>query len=156
MVRFAQVLTLISGFALTSTAYAKPVDVMVQLTNYEGEKAYLVLYLVTPEGRYDRTLWVSGPDTKYHPDLTRWWRYLSRQPQDIDVITGASTGNGDRLVVHLDLEDTVLNTGYAIRVETSVEDQATISEDAEVELVDANNGERVPGTGYVRFVRLKL
>ena len=35
---------------------------MVQMTNYVGEAAYIVVSLVNPTGAYEKTLYVMGPD----------------------------------------------------------------------------------------------
>jgi Predicted periplasmic protein (DUF2271) len=140
---------------MAPAAMAREADMMVQMTNYEGKPAYFALYLVDPSGRYVRTLWVSGKDAKYQADLPRWSKYLSRAPQALDAITGASTGNGDRAMLKLELDDAELNAGYKLRVETAVEDQKTFPADVEAELADGQQGTKLPGTGYVRFVRFK-
>lgn len=130
--------------------------ILVQLGEYEGEKAYFSLYLIDPDGRYDSTLWVSGDEIKYHPDLPRWFRYLSRNPQEIDAVTGASTGAGDRAVLAIEIDESLIDAGYSLRVETAVEDQDNYDEDVEVELTTDNQGDKFEGTGYVRYIRYKL
>ncbi|HBQ37132.1 MAG TPA: DUF2271 domain-containing protein [Rhodobacteraceae bacterium] len=137
-------------------ALAKKAIVLVQLNAYEGDEAYFSLYLVNPEGRYEKTLWVSGPDEEWYPDLQRWWRYLSRAPQELDAITGASTAGGDRSIIHLDLDESLIDAGYSLRVETSVEDQDNHFEDAQVELTTDGQRARTAGMGYVRYIRYKF
>lgn len=135
---------------------AAEAKIMVQMNNYEGEEAYFSLYLIDPDGRYDQTLWVSGDEEKYHPDLPRWWKYLARKPQEIDAITGASTAAGDRSIITIEIADELIDAGYRLRVETAVENLSNYSEDVEVDLSAAAAGEKIPGTGYVRFIRYKL
>ena len=128
---------------------------LVQLNDYEGYEAFYAMYLVDPEGRYVRTLWVGGSKPQFFKDMPRWWKYLGRAPQDIDAITGASIAPGDRNVIHIDLDDDVLDAGYKVRIETSVENQGNYPEDVEVALDREHMKDKIPGTGYVRYFRYK-
>lgn len=148
----------VSTLALVSasSALAKDAVVLVQMDGYEGDEAYFSLYLVDPSGRYEKTLWVSGDEVRWYPDLNRWFRYLSRNPQELDAITGASTGGGDRAIVHLQIDEAVIDAGYSLRVETSVEDRENYFEDVQVELTTEGQRARTEGTGYVRYIRYKF
>ena len=35
---------------------------MLQMVNYTGEKAYIVVSLINPKGQYEKTLYMMGPD----------------------------------------------------------------------------------------------
>uniref|UniRef100_A0A2A4Z3Y7 Flagellin biosynthesis protein FlgD n=1 Tax=OCS116 cluster bacterium TaxID=2030921 RepID=A0A2A4Z3Y7_9PROT len=142
--------------ASLATANAKTVPILVQLDNYTGEKAYFAAYLVDEKGRYQKTLWVSGNELKYFPDLPRWWKYQTRQPQELDAITGASTASGDRNIIKVEIEDEFIDAGYKLRIETAVEDHDHYPLDVEVELSTANSKQKIAGTGYVRTVIFKL
>lgn len=141
---------------IASRAEAKEATVLVQLNNYVGDEAYFALYLVNPEGRYEHTLYVSGPEERWYPDMPRWWKYLSRKPQELDAITGASTAAGDRSIVKLEIADELFNAGYKLRVETAVEDLENHSVDVEAELSTDLLGKRIAGIGYVRELRVKF
>ncbi|WP_196158272.1 DUF2271 domain-containing protein [Reinekea sp. G2M2-21] len=139
-----------------TTLAAKPLTVQVQIKSYNGEASYSTLYLVNPSGRYEQTLWVSGEEEKYYEEgLSRWWKYLTRKPQALDGITGASTSAGDRYVVRTDIPESFLDAGYALRVETSVEDQASHQIDIEVPLNMELSNSKIPGTGWVSFIRFR-
>lgn len=140
---------------LPHSATAGEATFLVQLHDYEGDEAYFSLYLVDPAGRYVRTLWVSGDEDRWYPDQPRWWKYLGRAPQDLDAVTGASTAPGDRTVIRVDLEDDILDSGYKVRLDTSVEDQQNFPLDVETPLDSALHGDKIPGTGYVRYLRYK-
>lgn len=144
------------AFTAANSAYAAEATVLVQMNNYEGDEAYFALYLVNPEGRYEQTLWVSGDEERWYPDLNRWFRYLSRNPQELDAITGASTGGNDRAIIHLEIDDALIDAGYALRVETSVEDRENYFEDVEVGITTDGQRARTQGTGYVRYIRYKF
>jgi hypothetical protein len=144
-------LTLAPAFAQATEA-----QVQVQLNDYDGDRAYFSLYLVNAEGRYHSTLWVSGDDEKWYPDLAAWWKYLSRAPQELDAITGASTGAGERANLTVEIAPELIDAGYRLRVESAVEDALNPTVDAEIDLSAAKAGEKAAGTGYVRFIRYKF
>ncbi|WP_298850302.1 DUF2271 domain-containing protein [uncultured Ruegeria sp.] len=148
-----------SVLALSATAapvVAEEAVVLVQLNEYNGPEAYFHLYLVNPEGKFDRTLWVSGPEKIWWPDSKRWFGYHSRARENVDAITGASTAAGARSVMRVEIDKSVVDAGYKLRVETSVENADNVQSDAEIDLTTDNQREKFPGEGYVRYIRYKL
>ncbi len=143
------------AFTAANTANAATATVLVQM-NEHAEEAYFALYLVNPEGRYEKTLWVSGDIPRWYPDMNRWFRYLSRNPQELDAITGASTGASDRAIIHLEIDEALIDAGYSMRVETVVEDQENYFDDVQVDLTTDGQRARVQGSGYVRYIRYKF
>lgn len=139
----------------SATAEAAEAIFLVQLNNYKGDEAYFSLYLVDPSGRFVRTLWVSGDEARWYPDQPRWWKYVGRAQEDLLAVTGASTAPGDRTVIRIELEDEVLDGSYSIRLDTSVEDQSNFPLDVDISLTSAAHGDKIPGTGYVRYLRYK-
>ncbi|SUO93952.1 DUF2271 domain-containing protein [Suttonella ornithocola] len=144
-----------TSLAFSVAAQATEATFLVQLNEYEGHPAYFTMYLVDPEGRYVRTLWVSGPETRWHKSQPRWWKYLGRAPQELDAITGASTKAGDREVIRVHLNEDELDKGYKVRVDSIVEDQNNYPTDVEAELSSDKQKAKIPGTGYVRYIRYK-
>lgn len=145
-----------AALALAATARAEDAIVAVALNEYVGPEAYFAVYLVNPEGRYEQTLWHSGPEKMWWPDEKRWFGYFSRSPADIDSITGASTAAGTRRVLRINIDPEWVDAGYTMRVETSVEAGDNHQIDAEVELTHENERVKTPGMGYVRYLRYKL
>lgn len=142
---------------MASAANAKEITAMVQLINYEGDKAYFSMYLVNPKGRFEKTLYVSGTEQRWYEEgLPRWWKYKVRAEENVDGITGASTGNGDRLITKIEIDDSMIDAGYKIRVATSVEDIANTPKDVEFELTTENIRKKLVGNTYVRYVRYKF
>lgn len=127
---------------------------MVQMTNYMGEKAYLVVSLVNSKGAYEKTLYVMGSDKKWYKTLEAWHAAYTKKPADISAVTGASVAGGDRSVVVLDIEDAKINSGYTLRFETAVEDKKHYEKDLEIPLTTENMSAKTEGTGYIRYVRL--
>lgn len=134
---------------------AKESTFLVQLNDYDGHEAYFSLYLVDPQGKYVRTLYVSGDEERWYPDQPRWWKYVGRAAEDVSAVAGASTAPGDRSVIRIDLEEEVLDAGYSVRVDTSVEDQNNFPTDVETPLSAELQRDKIPGTGYVRYLRFK-
>lgn len=149
--------SLLNFIALVSTSMnANELLIQVKFKNYEGDKAYSVLYLINPNGRYEQTLWVSGDDPEWQEEgLPRWWKYQSRKPKNIDGITGASVGSGDRYRVKAILSSDLIDQGYKLRVATSVEELPFYSKDVEIDLSTENIGKKHKGTGYINYIRYK-
>ena len=126
---------------------------MVQMTNYMGEGAYIVVSLIDPKGSYEKTLYVMGSDKEWYPDLKEWHKALAKKNGNISAITGASVAGGDRGIMNLDIETAKINSGYKLRFETAVEDKLYHVKDLEIPLTTEALAAKSEGTGYIRFVR---
>lgn len=126
---------------------------MVQMTNYMGRGAYLVISIVDSKGAYDKTLYVLGADDEWYPDIKEWYKAYSKKPTDISAITGASVNGGDRSVNVIEIENAKINAGYKLRFETAVEAKEYYVKDLEIPLTSESLKARTDGTGYIRYVR---
>lgn len=128
---------------------------MLQMTNYMGEGAYIVVSLVDSKGNYEKTLRVLGSNKKWYPDLTEWYKFHKQNPDNnISAITGASVAGGERSVTVLEIENSKINSGYILRFESAVENQEYHVKDLEILLTTENVSGKSEGTGYIRYVRL--
>lgn len=127
---------------------------MVQMSNYPGEGAYIVVSLMNPKGEYEQTLYVLGRDKKWYPDLKEWWKFQKVKKQNISAITGASMAGGDRGVNVIEIPSDKINSGYTLRFEAAVENQKYNVKDLEVPLTTENVSGKTEGTNYIRYVRL--
>lgn len=127
---------------------------MVQMNNYEGEEAYVIISLIDPKGAYEKTLYILGPDKQWFNTLKEWYKFQNRSKEKLSAITGASIAGGDRTVKTIEIEDAKIDKGYKLRFESAVEEQKYHVTDAEIPLTTATMTERANGTGYVRFVKL--
>ncbi|MEM8486700.1 MAG: DUF2271 domain-containing protein [Bacteroidota bacterium] len=127
---------------------------MVQMVNYTGEKAYLVISLIDPDGNYIRTLDVMGDDEEWYSDIKEWWQFFEPSGGSVDGISGASIGNGERQITILELETANIDAGYTLRFETAVEDKEYHPIDLEIPLNSASIKGKMEGTGYIRYVRM--
>lgn len=126
---------------------------LIQMTNYMGEGAYVVVSLIDSKGNYEKTLYVMGSDKKWYPNLKSWHKFHSKKPSDISATTGASVTGGDRSVKVIEIEDAKINAGYKLRFETAVEDKPYYEKDVEVPLTTEGLSAKTDGTGYIRYVR---
>jgi len=138
------------SYAQKTTSY----KCMVQMTNYMGEGAYIVVSLVDSKGAYEKTLYVMGSDKKWYKNLAQWFKFYKSKPTNISAITGASVTGGDRSVTTFEIEDSKINAGYKLRFETAVEDNKYYEKDLEVPLTTEGISGKTEGTGYIRYVRL--
>ncbi|WBL22821.1 DUF2271 domain-containing protein [Zunongwangia sp. HRR-M8] len=127
---------------------------LIQLTNYNGEGAYVVVSLINPSGEYEKTLLVQGDDEEWYPDLTDWWEDQKQKDENIDAISGATVGAGGRGMGAFQIESDKIDSGYKIRFETAVEDQKYYVKDLELPLTSENLKGKFEGKGYIRYVRI--
>lgn len=136
-----------------ASAQATKYKCMLQMTNYMGEGAYIVVSLIDAKGNYEKTLYVMGSDKKWYPNLKAWHKAFAKKPANISGITGASVTGGDRSMTVIEIDNAKINAGYKLRFETAVEDKPYYEKDAEVALTTEGLAAKTDGTGYIRYVR---
>lgn len=137
-----------------ATAQTSKYKCMLQMSNYMGEGAYVVVSLVNAKGEYDKTLYVMGEDKKWYKTLKEWHKFQSKKQENISAKTGASVTGGDRSITTIEIEDAKINKGYKLRFESSVEDQKYYVNDIEIPLTTEGLATKTEGKGYIRYVRL--
>lgn len=145
---------LICLLSFQAAAQSSKYKCMLQMSNYTGEGAYVVVSLINPKGDYEKTLYVMGDDKKWYKTLKEWHKFYSKKPTNISATTGASVTGGDRSMTTLEIEDSKINKGYKLRFETAVEDQKYNVTDIEVPLSTEGIADKTEGKGYIRYVRL--
>jgi hypothetical protein len=126
---------------------------MIQMTNYMGEGAYIVISLVDSKGAYAKTLYVLGPNKKWYNTVKEWHKFNTKKPANLSAITGASVTGGDRSVNVIEIETSKINAGYKLRFETAVEDKEYYIKDLEIPLTSESLSAKNDGTGFIRYVR---
>lgn len=141
--------------------FEKPLDTdpykcMIQMIDYKGQGAYIVVSLINPEGTYQETLFVHGNDLEWYLDLRQWWdNFYGKKRNNIDAITGETIAGGERMISVLKIPTDKIDTGYSIRFETAVEDKKYYPEDLQFELTsEALSNGTIEGAGYIRYIRL--
>jgi hypothetical protein len=126
---------------------------MIQMTNYVGDGAYIVISLIDSKGAYEKTLYVMGSDKKWYKTLKEWHQFYAKKPSNISAITGASVTGGDRSVNVIEIENSKINAGYKLRFESAVEDKNYNVKDVEIPLTTETLSTKNEGSGYIRYVR---
>jgi hypothetical protein len=153
-IRFALLVALLTVACSAATmAQTTKYKCMIQMTNYLGEGAYIVVSLINKTNAYDKTLYVLGSDRKWYKTLKEWDKAYKKKPTNISAVTGASVSGGDRSVVTLELDNSKINAGYKLRFESAVEDKEYHVKDLEMPLTTEGLGAKIEGTGYIRYVR---
>ncbi len=127
---------------------------MIQMTNYTGEGAYIVISLINPEGNYEKTLYVKGDDDEWYNTVESWWDFYGKKRTNIDAITGATISGGERAISIIEIDDDKLDKGYKLRFESAVEDQEYYKNDVEFEITSQNVKSKIEGKGFIRYIRM--
>ncbi|GAB3920444.1 DUF2271 domain-containing protein [Mucilaginibacter myungsuensis] len=147
-------MALIFAASTRSSAQTTKYKCMIQMTNYMGDGAYIVISLVDPKGEYEKTLYVLGDDKKWYKSMKEWYKFHTKKPSNLSAITGASVTGGDRSVNTIEIETAKLNAGYTLRFESAVEDKPYHIKDVEIPLTTEALGAKTDGDkGYIRYVR---
>jgi hypothetical protein len=126
---------------------------MIQMTNYMGEGAYIVISLIDSKGAYEKTLYVLGSNKKWYNSLKEWHKFQSKKPANLSAVTGASVTGGDRSVNTIEIDNAKINAGYKLRFESAVEDKNYYVKDLEIPLTTETLSAKNEGTGFIRYVR---
>lgn len=154
MTNFFKIFTLgmLLSFAFEADAQTSKYKCMLQMNAYTGEEAYIAVSLIDPKGNYDKTLYVMGRDSKWYNGFKDWFKFFSKT-QKVNAKTGASVAGGDRSLVNLEIDDAVINKGYKLRFESSVEDQKYHMTDVEIPLTSEALSGKADGKGYIKYIR---
>lgn len=147
-------LVVFAFLSFTSFTESTKYKCMVQMTNYTGEGAYVVISLINPQGDYEETLYVQGDDKEWFNTIEKWWQFYGKKRNNIDAITGATIAGGERTISVIDVDDSKIDAGYSLRFETAVEDQEYHTSDVEFPLTSENIKGKHEGKGFIRYVRI--
>lgn len=142
---------LMVGFTTNET---KPVKCLIQMTNYNGEGAYVIVSLLNPNGEYEETLNVLGKDPEWYSEISEWWKFYGKRRPNIDAISGETISGGERTVSILQIPINKIDKGYSLRFETSVEDQKYYKDDLQFPLTTESLNSKKEGKGFIRYVRM--
>ena len=124
------------------------------MTNYEGEGAYVVVSLISPKGKYEKTLYVQGKDPDWYYEIESWWKFYGKNRTKLDGISGSTLSGGERAIKFIQLDESKINNGYKIRFESAVEAKNYYEKDIEFKLTDSNLQKKFNGKGFIRYVRM--
>jgi hypothetical protein len=142
-------LALTTAIVAPGLAFARPVTLTVNLSEYGGRGAYLALYVTDASGAYAGSLWMAGGKSKYYKHLSDWTRLTGGNVAEVDGITGASVGAGQSLELTMDLADALFDAGYTLHVDAAVEDMRDSPSEVALPLTADGAGQPVAGRRYV-------
>lgn len=142
------------AFSAQGCAQSAKYKCMLQMTNYKGLEAYVVVSLIAPNGKYEKTLYMMGPDKQWYNGFKEWDKQLGKKKEKLNGITGASIAAGDRTSATFTLDESKMNKGYKLRFESAVEDAKYFVTDVEIPLTNEAVTLKTEGKGYIRFVKL--
>ena len=151
---FLMLVTIVGSSLKTNSK--KNYKCLVQMKNYTGEGAYLIISLVNKEGKYLETLYVQGEDEEWYHEITSWWKFYGKNKVNIDGISGETLSGGERSIYMLSIDESKVSNGFKIRFETAVEDKNYYEKDLEINLEELNTGTKYNGSGFIRYVRMIL
>ncbi len=155
--KFTKYLLLFALFGLlgfSTQPINKQYKCLIQMINYTGEGAYIIVSLMNPQGEYEETLYILGDDPEWYHEIDEWWRFFGRQKREVDGITGATLSGGDRKMFVFGLPPERMDKGYKIRFETSVEDQKYTPAEIEIPYTTDITKLKYEGSNFIRYVRL--
>lgn len=141
-------------FSFTLMGNAKKYKCLIQMKNYTGEKAYVIVSLINPNGEYEETLYVNGKDDEWYNEISDWWKFYGKKRNNLDAISGATIGGGERSVNVITIDEDKIDKGYSLRFETAVEDQEYHTKDVEFKITPATLKGQQEGKGFIRYVRI--
>ncbi|CAM1372828.1 DUF2271 domain-containing protein [Tenacibaculum xiamenense] len=141
-------------FGFTRIAEETSFKCMIQMKNYTGEGAYIVISVLDKNDKYVETLYVQGDDEEWYSDITEWWNFQGKVRADIDAITGATISGGNRAISVIKIDNDKIDQGYKLRFESAVEDQEYYKDDVQFELTSENLKNKIEGKGFIRYIRL--
>lgn len=143
------------SFSLLKRSNTSQYKCMIQMANYTGEGAYVIVSLINSKGQYEKTLYVQGDDKQWYKDVKEWWPFYKKNEAMVDGITSASLAGGQRSMFVVALDNATLDAGYSLRFETAVEDKGYHTKDVEFALTAQNLATgKIEGTGFIRYVRI--
>lgn len=145
---------LVVAFGFTGSNGEANYKCMIQMTNYTGEGAYVVVSLIKPDGTYEKTLSVHGKEQKWYPDIIHWWGFQKKSQNKLDGITGSSITGGQRAMTVLKIDASKLNKGYKLLFESAVEGQVYYKKDLLIDFSTSGISQKAEGSGYIRYVRI--
>ncbi|MGI9525580.1 MAG: DUF2271 domain-containing protein [Weeksellaceae bacterium] len=153
---FTMVTVILLSFTYKQYADSKPYKCMVQMSNYNGEGAYVAISVVDAKNQYVKTLKVFGDDDEWFPELKNWWKSYkaNKKLTAVDAISGETLAGGERQIFALNIPDAYMNKGYSLRFESAVEDNSYQAKDVIIPLDSESIKEKQEGNGYIRYVRL--
>ena len=127
---------------------------LIQMKNYEGHGAYIVVSRLNEQLEYIETHQILGDDPEWYHEVESWWSFFGKEKRSIDGITGATLSGGQRRVIQLNFSD--YSPTDVLRFETAVEEQPYYVSEIDITISDLNGHDKYEGQGYIRYLRFVM
>jgi len=148
------ILIILAAIGLSNAAFARTVGMQMSMKGYNGDGAYVAIYLTDAQGRLVQTLSVDGRKKKYQKHL-RDWKRASRSVR-FDGKTGASIHRNRSKNMLVTIDDKYIDANYFIHIDTSVEDRRDAPSEVVVALTSQGANRAVSGRSYIKSFSYRL
>mgnify|MGYP005991377961 CR=1 FL=1 len=142
------ILIFLVAIGLSHSVSAKTLTMQMTMKGYNGDGAYIAVYLTDANGRLVQTLSVDGRKKKYQKHL-RDWKRASRS-QRFDGKTGASLHRNRSKNTVVTIDDKYIDANYFIHIDTSVENRRDAPSEVVVPLTSQGANRAVSGRAYIK------
>ena len=139
----------VAAMGLSQITFAKSLDMQLTMKGYNGDGAYVAVYLTDANGRLVKSLALEGRKKKYQKHL-RDWKRAGRGVQRFDGRTGASLHRNRSKSISVNIDDKYFDANYFIHIDTAVEDKRDVPSDVVVPLTSQGVDQAVSGRGYIK------
>tara|TARA_B100000767_G_C19778281_1_gene544133 strand:+ start:7669 stop:8169 length:501 start_codon:yes stop_codon:yes gene_type:complete len=134
---------------------------LLEIIDYRGEGAYLVISVLDEEEKYLKTIYVLGDDKSWFSELKSFWTHLRENnlfsDQDfyplIDGISGPTISGGERRLFQIKVAKKLINSGKYLRFESAVEDKTYHLNDINIALNTESLEQTYMGQGFIKKVQ---
>ena len=127
---------------------------LVQMKNYEGNGAYIIVSLLNENKKYIETLQILGDDPEWYNEIESWWSFFGKERRKVDGITGATIPAGQRRVLTFSISNVPKN--YYLRFETAVEENMYYESEVDIAINELLERQEYEGIGYIRQLKFIL
>lgn len=124
---------------------------LIQMKNYEGNGAYIIVSLLDENKEYIRTLQIIGDDPEWYNEIDSWWSFFGKTKRKVDGITGATLSAGQRRVITFSINK--IPKHCFIRFETAVEENLYYESEVDVAINELAKKQEYDGTCYIRYLK---
>jgi hypothetical protein len=142
------ILILLVVLGLSNSVLAKSVGMQMTMKGYNGDGAYVAVYLTDAKGKLVQTLSVDGRKKKYQKHLRDWKR--AGRSLRFDGRTGASIHRNRSKNMVVTIDDKYIDANYFIHIDTSVENRRDAPSEVVVPLTSKGANRAVSGRSYIK------
>lgn len=148
------ILILLAVIGLSHSAFAQTLGMQMTMKGYNGDGAYVAIYLTDANGKWVQTLSVDGRKKKYQKHL-RDWKRASRS-QRFDGKTGASIHRNRSKNIVVTVDDKYIDANYFIHIDTAVENRRDAPSEIVVPLTTQGANRAVSGRAFIKSFTYRL